>query len=326
MIGITRSLTPLQNNNRELKLLKSTQHFLEYVFFNLLLLLVRPLPQQAVVKMGRGLGSLAFLFSEKHKRSAKINLDIIFGDSKSSDEKKKIVKKSFQNLIVSALQCLWATSDTENRVRNLIEGEPTGLALLHQCLEKNKGIFFLTAHYGNWEIMGLFHGYLGICPLSSIVRKLDNPYLDRVTKKFRTLSGNRIIYRGESPLKIVRALKNNGSVAVMMDQNTAKGGIFVDFFNKKAATPRSLALLSYRTGTPILPMFCRPTDKGTYRIEYGPEIKFGKSNSKENDILNCTHRCEQFIENIIQENPAPWMCGHRRWKTRPPEEKGAKIY
>jgi len=278
------------------------------------------------VKLGKRLGSLAFNFSGRRKQSARTNLDIIFSDSKSSVEKNKIIKESFQNLTVSALQCLWVTSDTENRVRRLIEGEPSGLDLLRQCLEKNKGIFFLTAHYGNWEIMGLFHGYLGICPLSSIARKLDNPYLDRVVEKLRTASGNKIIYRDESPLKIVRVLKNNGSVAVMMDQNTAKGGVFVDFFGKKAATPRALALLSYRTGTPILPFFCYPTDKGTYRIKYGPEIKLEKTDNRENDILNWTYHYEQFIEKIIQENPTPWMCGHRRWKTRPPEEKGTKIY
>jgi Kdo2-lipid IVA lauroyltransferase/acyltransferase len=306
--------------------LKSTRHILEYILFNLLLLLVRPLPQQAVVKIGKRLGSLAFLFTGKRKQSAKTNLDIIYGDSKSSGEKNKIIKESFQNLTVSALQCLWVTSDTENRVRGLIDGEPVGLDLLRQCLKRNKGIFFLTAHYGNWEIMGLFHGYLGICPLSSIARKLDNPYLDRATKKLRTSSGNKIIYRDESPLKFVRELKNNGSVAVMMDQNTAKGGVFVDFFGKKAATPRALALLSYRSKTPILPLFCYPTDKGTYRIEYGPEIQLEKSGSRDNDILSWTYHYEQFIENIIRENPAPWMCAHRRWKTRPPEEKGNNIY
>ena len=306
--------------------MKSIRNFLEYFFFNLLLLLVQPLPQQMVVRIGIGLGNLVFLFSGKRKRSAKINLDIIFADSKSPDEKNKIIKKSFQNLAVSALQCLWATRGTENRVRRLIEGEPGGLEILRQCLKKNKGIFFLTAHYGNWEIMGLFHGYLGICPLSSIVRKLDNPYLDKASKNFRTLSGNRIFYRDESPLKIVRELKNNGSVAVMMDQNTAKGGVFVDFFGQKAASPRSLALLSYRSGTPILPLFCYPTEKGTYRIEYGPEIRFEKSNNKQNDILKWTHQCQLFIEKVIREDPASWMCGHRRWKTRPPKEKGTRIY
>ena len=51
-----------------------------------------------------------------------------------------------------------------------------------------------------------------------------------------------------------------------------------------------------------------------------------KSGDKENDILKWTHQYELFIENVIRENPAPWMCGHRRWKTRPPEEKEIRIY
>ncbi|MBT4259955.1 MAG: hypothetical protein HOD90_08585, partial [Nitrospina sp.] len=73
-----------------------------------------------------------------------------------------------------------------------------------------------------------------------------------------------------------------------------------------------------------LPLFCYPTEKGTYRIEYGPELIFVKSENKNQDILNWTQKMQTFIGSVIHENPSPWMCGHRRWKTRPPEEN--KIY
>ena len=122
----------------------------------------------------------------------------MFSDSKSAEEKSRIIKKSFQITAVSALQSIWVTTKTEERVRQLIPGEPTGLDTLRKCLEKQKGIFFLTAHYGNWEIMGLNHGLLGICPLSSIVRKLDNPYLDKIVAKMRTATGNKVFYRDDS--------------------------------------------------------------------------------------------------------------------------------
>jgi KDO2-lipid IV(A) lauroyltransferase len=251
-------------------------------------------------------------------------MDIMFSDSYSPDQKKRVVKNSFEALAVSAVQSVWVTNNTIERVHGLIEGEPKGLDILKRCLEKKKGIFFLTAHYGNWEVMGIHHGLLGICPLSSIVRKLDNPYLDTFVTKLRTTTGNQIFYRDDSLLKIVRELKNNNSVAVMMDQNTARGGLFVDFFRLKASTPRAVAQLSYRMETPVLPLFCYPTEKGTYKIEYGPELILVKSENKDQDILNWTQEMQTFIESVIQENPIPWMCGHRRWKTRPPEEK--KIY
>jgi len=42
--------------------------------------------------------------------------------------------------------------------------------------------------------------------------------------------------------------------------------------------------------------------------------------------LNWTQEMETFIETVIRNNPNPWMCGHRRWKTRPPEEKNVHVY
>jgi len=304
--------------------LKPIRHFLEYILVRILILGVTPLSQKQATTFGRCLGALVFRFSGKRKKAAFANMDIMFSDSYSPDQKKRVVKNSFEALAVSAVQSLWVTTNTIERVHGLIEGEPKGLDILKRCLEKKKGIFFLTAHYGNWEVMGIHHGLLGICPLSSIVRKLDNPYLDTFATKLRTTTGNQIFYRDDSLLKIVRELKNNNSVAVMMDQNTARGGLFVDFFRLKASTPRAVAQLSYRMETPVLPLFCYPTEKGTYKIEYGPELILVKSENKDQDILNWTQEMQTFIESVIQENPIPWMCGHRRWKTRPPEEK--KIY
>ena len=192
---------------------------------------MRPLSQKQVVRLGKGIGAMVFRFSGKRKKTALTNLNIIFSDSQTTSQKMKRIKDSFKLLAVSAMQSIWVTINTEERVRQLIPKEPEGLDLLKKCLEKKKGVLFLTAHYGNWEVMGLYHGLLEICPLSSIVRKLDNPYLDNFTTKMRTATGNQIFYRDDSLLKIVRELKNKHSVAVMMDQNTARGSIFVNFLD-----------------------------------------------------------------------------------------------
>ena len=74
----------------------------------------------------------------------------------------------------------------------------------------------------------------------------------------------------------------------------------------------------------VLPLFSYPTVKGTYKIKYGPELSLDKSEEKDQIILDWTQKMEQYIESIIQKNPTPWMCGHRRWKTRPKGEE--KIY
>ena len=304
---------------------KTIRYFIEYIIVLLLIYVLKPLSAKSVFTIGRLLGFLSYKLATKRKQIALTNLDIAFSHAKSDEEKKQITKNSFIQMAISILQCLWVIK-YPSRVHQLIEKDPIGLDILKKCIDQHKGIFFLTAHYGNWEIMGIYHGYQDKCKLHSIIRRLDNPYLDKMIMEFRKASGNGIFYRDESPLRIVRAIKNNNAVAVMMDQNTAKGGIFVDFFGKKASTPRSVALISYQTGAAILPLFCHPTGKGTYCIEYGPELILKKSMNKNSDVIKWTQVCESFIEKKIRATPHAWMWVHRRWKTQPSEKQKLNIY
>jgi KDO2-lipid IV(A) lauroyltransferase len=221
---------------------------------------------------------------------------------------------------------IWVGINTEERVKFLIDGKPEGLDVLNSCLEKGKGVFFLTAHYGNWEVMGINHGYLDTCTLYSIARKMDNPYLESFIINMREISGSKILYRDQSPIKIIRALKNNAGVAIMIDQNISKGGVFVDFFGVKAATTRAIHQLGYKNEVPVIPMFCYPNSEGKYKIVYGPELKYQKSDDKENDIVQMTGESKEFLESIIRDKPEYWMWIHRRWKTRPEDEKDKPIY
>jgi len=292
----------------------------EFALVEGLTCLLSPLSAQTVYRMGCCLGGWLYALPGKRKRIAMTNLGIAFGNSLTRREKKRIYRESVTQVVISVLQCFWILRDTENRVHQLIPSKPEGLDILEGCLSRGKGVFFLTAHYGNWEVMGLDHGYRNVGRLNSIVRCLDNPKLEKTTCDLRTRSGNGIFYREESPLKIIRAIKNNQCVAVMMDQNSAKGGMFVDFFGQKAATARSIAALAYKTGAAIIPLFCYPQGDGTYKVEYGPELLPPISGDKKMDVIVWTQACQKFIESVITKQPEYWMWFHRRWKTRPPEE------
>ncbi len=307
-------------------MLVSLRRQIEYAAFFVISFPIKFLSAKMVFRLGKVLGNLLYRFSSKRKKIAQVNLDIAFGDSKTPKEKDRIILSSFCNSALSLLQCVWVEASPKERIKEIIPNPPSGVENFQKCLERKKGMFVLVAHYGNWELMGIAHGYLGLTPLHSIVRKLDNPYLDRLAEEFRCVSGNSIFYKTEPPLRMVRTVKKNGCVAVMMDQNTAKGGIFVDFFGKPAATARSIALLSLATGAAIFPFFSFPQKNGQYRIQYGPEISFSPSGDKEKDVFDLTQKCEEFLESVIRETPEPWMWVHRRWKTRPPEEGRVLVY
>ncbi len=306
---------------------KKIRYFFEYLLFLILCKPIQWLSARSVFELGKKAGTLFYHLAKKRRHIARINLDIAFGDSKTLVEKNRIIKQSFLQMAISTFQCIWVMKYPERRVHQLIDTEPKGLDEIKSCVSEGKGIFFLTAHYGNWEIMGLYHGYLNVCQLNSIARKLDNPFLEKLIMNLRTISGNGIFHKNESPRKMVRAVKNNCSVAIMMDQNGGDGGMFVNFFGKMASTPRALATLSYKTEAPIIPMFCYPKEEGKYKVQYGPRLNLEKTGNKEEDIYRWTQECELYIEKIIKGQPEPWMWFHRRWKSRPKkEDKENNIY
>ncbi len=301
---------------------KKIRYFLEYILFRLILFPIQMLSLKGVCLLGRLLGNTLYHISPKRRKIARINLDIAFGDTKTIAEKNRITKQSMIYMVTIALQCLWVTRNTEQRIYQLFPSHPEGIEHLDQALKRDKGAFYLMAHYGNWEALGVYWGHENFSQVYSIARKLDNPYLENLINKLRTTSGGGVFHKEGSPLKVVRALKKNSCVAVMMDQNGDIGGLFVDFFGKKAATPRSLALLSYSTGAPVLPLIPYPTEKGTYQAVLFPEIKLEKTGDKDKDIFRWTEEYQKVLEKIIRERPEPWMWFHRRWKSRPPGEEG----
>ena len=305
---------------------KKIRYLLEYILFRIVLIPIQMLSLNGVCRLARFLGSTLYHASPKRRNIARINLDIAFGDTKTDEEKKRIAKQSMIYMIMIALQSLWVTRNTEQRVFQLFPSNPEGMEHFNNCMKRGKGAFFLMAHYGNWELLGVYMGYKKFSQVSAIARKLDNPYLEKFIIKLRTISGGGVIQKEGSPLKVVRAMKKNFCVGVMMDQNGGIGGLFVDFFGKKAATPRSLALLSYSTGAAVLPLIPYPAEKGTYQPVFLPELKLEKTGDKDADIFRWTEEYQNVLEKIIKERPEPWMWFHRRWKTRPPEEGRNTIY
>ncbi len=305
---------------------KKIRYFLEYCLFRIILFPIQMLSLNGVCLLARLLGNVFYHTSPKRREIARINLDIAFGDTKTTEEKNNIAKQSMIYMVMIALQCLWVTRNTEQRIYQLFPSHHEGIEHLNQALKRGKGAFYLMAHYGNWEALGMYWGYKNFSQVYSIARKLDNPYFENFIIKLRTSSGGGVFHKESSPLKVVRALKKNSCVGVMMDQNGGIGGLFVDFFGKKAATPRSLALLSYSTGAPVLPLIPYPTEKGTYQAILFPEIKLEKTGDKDADIFRWTEEYQKVLEKIIRERPEPWMWFHRRWKSRPKEERHISIY
>ncbi|MBN2430553.1 MAG: lysophospholipid acyltransferase family protein [Acidobacteria bacterium] len=289
-------------------------------FIKALFLALRRLPFRAAVAAGRSAAWGVYLASGKHRRIARINLDIAFPD-KSTAEKRRIARRSFQNLGEHlVLVARFPSLRKENQLHRLIHF--AGAEHFQQAKEQNRPVLFLTAHLGFWELMAFCHGVVAR-RVHFIVRNLNQPGLDELLCRYRSLTGNVAIPKQNALRQVLRTLGRGEDVGILIDQNVqAKEGIFVDFFGKAASFTPGFALVALKSDAVILPSFMvhNPRGQARYTFHYLPEMPLEKTGDLETDIRRNTQRFARTLEEAVRRWPEHWLWGHRRWRTRPVDD------
>jgi KDO2-lipid IV(A) lauroyltransferase len=281
------------------------------------LAVLRVLPRRGGRALGRALGRLAYALDRRHRRLAASNIASALGPRLTLEQRERLVRDVF--LHFGTVFCDFfhlATRESHERKRFL---RMTGAPHLEAALRKGKGVLLFTGHYGLWEAAPALIN--PIVPLKVVARPLDNPFLEGKLHELRGRLGSGVISKYSAGREILKALRRNQAVAILIDQNVLRQeAVFVDFFGRPAATTPSLALFHLRTGAPILPVFCRPETGSRYHVAIGPPVEVEPSGDRDKDVVRITQACTSLIEDRIREEPRFWFWFHDRWKTRPAAE------
>jgi len=278
------------------------------------------LPRGVSLVLSGLFSEMAFLFCRRLRRVADKNLSLALPDL-TRTQRRKITKGVFLNL--GRLLGEFAQFPKLNRenIEQVVVYD--GYENYAESVRRGRGTLYLTAHFGCWELSPYAHAVYGH-PLKFVVRPIDNPHIDRVINSFRTLSGNQIIEKKEALKEIVKALRKNEAVGILIDQNvTLESGVFVPFFNTLACTTTSIATIALRTGATVLPGVLIWDDKlRKHRLHFEPPVVLIETGNMQADIEVNTGLFNQVLEGLVRKYPDQWLWVHRRWKTRPIDENG----
>jgi len=185
-------------------------------------------------------------------------------------------------------------------------------------VRRGKGVIFLTGHFGAWELSSFAHSIYGY-PMKFVVREIDNPLVDELITRYRTLGGNVPVRRKYAAHDILKALRRNETVGILVDQNTTRDeGVFVDFFGIPAATTTAVARLALRTGAAVIPGFLIWDENlKKHRLRFDPPLHIVQTRDRNADVIENTRMFNLVLESYVRKRPDQWLWIHRRWKTRP---------
>jgi KDO2-lipid IV(A) lauroyltransferase len=174
----------------------------------------------------------------------------------------------------------------------------------------------VSAHYGNWELLTICFGLL-VTPVTMIVKSQKNKLIDQQINSWRTMHGNRIIYKGQALREGLRTLEQGGTLAILGDQSDPGAGFFVDFLGRKASLFLGPAFFALKARVPLFVAMSRKHGDGRYTIEL-KEIDTSDLVFSRNDIRELAQRYTRVIEYYIRQCPEEWLWLHDRWKRADP--------
>jgi Kdo2-lipid IVA lauroyltransferase/acyltransferase len=283
-------------------------------FIKILGILPRPLARAT----GIGLAWLVYLLHVRLRQVGMRNLAMVFPE-KSEAERGRILRAEFASLGRQLAEVCQFPRYTRENVDQVVVYD--GLENYERAYARGKGVLFLTAHFGGWELSAFTHSLHGHW-MHVVVRAMDNVYLDRLIRSYRTMHGNRIVEKDDFVRGLLAAMRSGEVVGILMDTNmTPPQGIFVDFFGTPACTASGLARIALKTDAAVVPTFTIWDEAlRKYRLRFDPAVELVRTDDLEADIEANTRKFTSIIEDYVRKYPEQWLWVHRRWKTRPPGE------
>lgn len=272
-------------------------------------------------KFGEAFGNIYYLFSKKRRHIAISNLQLAFPQMPVK-EIKDLAKLSFKSFGVNYVEGIKVAKITPEKLKSIVRIADEDKALYQRLASSDKGVVLLGCHSGSLPMLltGLsVHGLKLHCIVGT-----SNRYTDAWLKKKASLFGLDLIIRGNTRdySKLLSLLDNHEAVNFFTDMDWSYSkGVFVDFFGKKASSPRGPARIFYkRDYLPVMAMIERKKgfDYVLHLKEYGIDRN---SKDREQFIATNMQRFTYYFEEEIRKDPANWTWFHPRWKTRPEYEQ-----
>ena len=219
---------------------------------------------------------------------------------------RKITENMWKNYGMTFIEYIFLKYFKKNHSHINIKGEE----ILLQIKDKKKPVIFISGHFANYELMSMEITKKNI-KLATIYRPLNNfflnPFMEFLRKKY--VCKNQIKKGINGVREAIRYIKENHSIALMIDQRVSEGKK-IDFFGRPALTTTLPAQLSNKFNIDIVPVFIKRTKEDKFEIEFQKIInsKDYKDKHELSEVLN------KILEKMIIRNPGQWIWTHNRWK------------
>lgn len=291
---------------------KKLKRNLEVVAFNSLMGIARHLPRGSGLRLFAAIGSAAGRIFREDRERALTNLALAFPGT-PEPIRKALARAVFKTVGMNFYEFLNLEGSSRQRLEGLVR-KVEGQHRMDEAIARGRGVIAITGHIGCFELLAGYYAAQGH-PVSVVGRELWESRLNDKLLNIRRSLGYHTIDRDTGGKEMMRALRNQHLLAVLIDQHTRVSGTYVPFFDRPAYTPVGVAKLALATGAPIVPVAIYMTRPGRHEIQVLPPVEPPDATMEREDrVREFTARCSAAVEQLVRYDPKQWVWFHDRWR------------
>ncbi len=284
---------------------------MKYLLLTLAKVITCWLPRRIGYGIARRIADVYFLVDRRGRENVIQNLSCIYGHAGTTlsySSLRRLARGNFLNFakyLVDFFHFLSLKPEALNRLIDFGNVRP----VLDELLGHGKGVIFISAHLGNWELGAGALATLGY-KINAVALWQPDPRLNALYQKQRAARQLTLIPMGRAARECVAALRRNEVVALVGDRDFTGSRNTVDFFGNQARLPDGPAKLSLATGTPILPIFLVRKPDDTYQFVLDNTIWPDKTKDSLQDVMG---KIATSLERIVSNYSDQWFLFHDLW-------------
>ena len=286
--------------------MKRLKYFVEFFLIKILFFFFRLLGYRKSSNIGEKIGK----FFGPFFRNEKIILNNLKYSSIGEDEidRKKIVNSMWGNYGRILSEYPFLKDFRNEKLDEYIK--VNGLNYLENLVKSKKSAIFVSGHFNNFELMAMIIEKNGV-NLAALYRPLNNYFLNETMESIRkNYLCKKQIKKGKSGTRdIINLLKQNYSIALMIDQRVSEG-IKINFFGRDAFTTTIPAQLIKKYNLDVIPVYIERKNNLFFDVQFEKPISFSNSIG----AVQITEKLNNILERMILKNPDQWIWSHNRWR------------
>jgi KDO2-lipid IV(A) lauroyltransferase len=188
---------------------------------------------------------------------------------------------------------------------------------LDLALAAGNGAVVVCMHFGNWDLGAGATAGRGY-PVTVVAETFSDPRLDRMVVGARERLGMQVVKIEKTSPSLLRVLKRNEVLALLVDRPVPGEGVQVSFFGAPVEVPVGPARLALRTGAKVVPVaFERVSAWGQdVRATADFSIELPSTGDTERDIQVLTQAIVDAHARFIRRRPDQWYMFREMWPRR----------